>query len=143
MRFKFASIVAMLFVGAARIAVAGDAASDQTQDSGPPAQSGDTSAQGTSSQDTPSSDSTPCVDVEIGGDRSAYLDCLNKQMQQGTEREHEIPQPAAPLDAQSPSNRVGTANDAAAREKMGNAFGKTAVPQRPNPVFVNPVVPSH
>jgi hypothetical protein len=34
---------------------------------------------------------------------------------------------------------VGAANPAAAEQKMGNAFGKSAVPQRPHPVYVSPL----
>lgn len=82
-----------------------------------------------------------CADVRIGNDRAAALNCLNNQMQRKVEHEQGTPQPIAPIDARSQSNEVGTANDAAAREKMGNAFGKSAVPQRPNPVFVSPLVP--
>ena len=72
-----------------------------------------------------------CIDVRIGDDRSTYLNCLNEQIKRSAEHARGTPQPAAPIDAQSPSNQVGTANDAAAREKMGNAFGHSAVPQRP------------
>jgi hypothetical protein len=82
-----------------------------------------------------------CADVRIGNDRAAALNCLNNQMQRKVEHEQGTPQPIAPIDARSQSNEVGTANDAAAREKMGNAFGKSAVPQRPNPAFVSPLVP--
>ena len=91
--------------------------------------------------DTDSSANNPCVEVEIGGDRSAYYDCLNKQMEHGVEQQKTIPEPQAPINAQSPSNQVGTANDAAAREKMGTSFGKSAVPERPHPIFVNPIIP--
>ena len=82
-----------------------------------------------------------CVDVQIGNDRSAYLNCLNEVMARSVEHERATPQPAAPLDVHSPSNQVGTFNDAAARQRMGNAFGVSPVPQRPNRVFVSPLVP--
>jgi hypothetical protein len=82
-----------------------------------------------------------CVDVQIGNDRSVYLNCLNDAMQRRVEHERGSPQISAPIDTHSPSNQVGTFNDAAARERMGNAFGVSPVPQRPAPVFSNPIVP--
>lgn len=87
--------------------------------------------------------STPCVDVQIGKDKAAALDCLNDELRRSATQAHEAPQPAAPIGANSPSNETGTANDAAAREKMGNAFGRSAQPQRPPPVVpTSPLIPS-
>jgi hypothetical protein len=82
-----------------------------------------------------------CVDVEVGGDRSAYYSCLNERMKHQVESEHQKPVPNAPIDTHSPQNQLGTANDAAARQMMGNSFGKSATPQRPTRNFVNPIVP--
>jgi hypothetical protein len=82
-----------------------------------------------------------CVDVQIGNDRTAYLNCLNDVMQRRVELEHAVPQAEAPIDAQSPSNQVGTFNAAAAQQRMGSSYGKSAVPQRPSQVFVSPIVP--
>ena len=92
--------------------------------------------------DSPPANSIPaCVDVQIGNDRSAYLNCLNDAMQHRVEHERGTPQPTAPVDAHSPSNQVGTFNDAAARQHMGDAFGVSPVPQRPARVFGSPLVP--
>ncbi len=82
----------------------------------------------------------PCVDVQIGGDRSAALNCLNRVFEQQVTREHQVPPPTAPIDAQSPSTAVGTANTAAAEEKMGDQFGKSATPQRPQLIWTNPIL---
>ena len=82
-----------------------------------------------------------CVDVHIGNDRAAYFDCLNAELKRRAEREQKAPLPAAPVDARSPSNQIGTYNDAAAREHMGNAFGVSSRPQRPTQTFVNPLAP--
>jgi hypothetical protein len=84
----------------------------------------------------------PCVDVQIGNDRTAYLNCLNDSLQRRVEHERGTPQIAPPLDVHSSSNQIGTFNDAAARERMGNAFGVSSVPQRPARVFVSPIVPT-
>src|SRR5215467_5979576 len=82
----------------------------------------------------------PCVDVQIGNDRTPYFNCLNDVLQRQVEREHNAPQITAPLDAKSPSNEVGIFNETAARQRMGNAFGVSPVPQRPPQVFVSPIV---
>jgi hypothetical protein len=89
----------------------------------------------------PADSAQACVDVQIGNDRSAYLNCLNDAMQRAVEHQRATPEIAAPIDTHSPSNRLGLSNEAAAREHMGNAFGVSAAPQRPASVFVNPIVP--
>ena len=144
-RFGLFVVFAAAILCASQISLAGESAPADQPANPPSDQSTDQPA--SRSTDTPVSDqpadqTQPCVDVEIGGDRSAYFKCLNEQIQKKVEHEHGTPQPTAPINAQSPSNQVGTANDAAAREKMGNAFGKSATPQRPpKPVFTNPLVP--
>ena len=92
-------------------------------------------------QPTPSQ----CVDVQIGNDRTAYLNCLNQSFERGVAREHATPQPEAPVDVHSSSTQVGTANETAARQRMGNSFGVSATPQRPVRVFVPslPMPPAH
>jgi hypothetical protein len=84
----------------------------------------------------------PCVDVQVGSERVADLDCLNRQLRLRVDREHAAPTAAqAPVGAGSSSTAVGTANQAAAAQKMGDAFGKSAQPQRPAPpVFVDPLI---
>lgn len=82
-----------------------------------------------------------CVDVQIGNDRTAYFNCLNGVLQRQVEHERNAPAITAPIDAKSSSTQVGTFNEAAARQKMGNAFGVSAVPQRPQQTFVSPIVP--
>jgi hypothetical protein len=82
----------------------------------------------------------PCVDVEVGNERVADLDCINRQLRLRVEREHDAPSLSAPIDARSSSTAVGTANQAAAEQMMGDAFGKSAHPQRPAPpLFVDPL----
>jgi hypothetical protein len=82
-----------------------------------------------------------CIDVQIGNDRSAYFACLNDAFQKKAQQEHATPPADVPLDAHSSPTEVGTFNESAARQQMGNAFGVTSVPQRPKPVFVSPLVP--
>jgi len=144
-RFKLFVVILAAFLCAAQISFAEDPQPADNPENPAAGQSASPSTDqpiGKPASDQATDQTQPCVDVEIGGDRSAYFKCLNEQIQKNVEHERGTPQPTAPIDAQSPSNQVGTANDAAAREKMGNAFGKSATPQRPPPsVFPNPLVP--
>jgi len=81
-----------------------------------------------------------CVEADIGNDHAASLGCLNQRFAHSVELAHQAQQGAAPIDAQSPSNVVGTANTAAAQEMMGNAFGKSAIPQRPQLFSIIPLL---
>jgi hypothetical protein len=89
----------------------------------------------------PSNPAQACVDVQIGSDRTAYFNCLNDALQRQVEHERNAPVVTAPIDAKSSSTQVGTFNEAAARQRMGNAFGVSSVPQRPSQTFVSPIVP--
>jgi len=85
-------------------------------------------------------DTGPCVDVQIGNDRALDFDCINRQLRLKADRQHMAPAPTAPIGAGSPSTATGTANQAAAQQMMGDAFGKSSQPQRPAPqVFVPPL----
>jgi len=96
---------------------------------GAPAEAGDMSAP------------MPCVEVQIGQDSASHMDCVNDALRRVVEREHNRPVPEAPVSANASSNMVGTFNDAAARQMMGDAFGVSAVPQRPKSNFANTLVP--
>lgn len=98
-------------------------------------------APGALAQDAGSSGTTQtCVDVRIGNDRSAYLNCLNANLKHMAEREQKAPLPSVPYSASSPGNQIGVASVNSGHEQMGNAFGVSPIPQRPTPVFVNPVL---
>ena len=83
-----------------------------------------------------------CVDVQVGQDNTSHINCVNEALKRAVEHEHNTPLPDVPINAQSASNKVGTYNDAAARQMMGNAFGVSAVPQRPKSTFTNPLIPA-
>jgi len=92
-------------------------------------------------QASPAGAGGPCVEVQVGNERLPDFDCINRQLQLHVEREHAMPAVSAPIDARSSSTAVGVANQAAAEQMMGSAFGKSAQPQRPPPpVFVAPLV---
>ncbi len=90
-------------------------------------------------QDAPA---MPCVEVQNGQDSTSHMNCLNEALKRSVEREHSTPPADIPITAQSASNKVGTFNDAAARQMMGNAFGVSAIPQRPKSSFTTPLLPS-
>lgn len=84
--------------------------------------------------------STDCVEAEVGHERAFTLGCLNQRLSQIAEQAHNASQPDAPIGAGSPSTTLGLANHAAAQEMMGNAFGKSATPQRPDLLYGSPLL---
>jgi hypothetical protein len=82
----------------------------------------------------------PCVEVQIGQDIASHINCVNEALRRVVQHEHDTPAVEAPVTAQSASNKVGTFNDAAARQMMGSAFGVSSQPQRPKSTFANPLV---
>ena len=87
----------------------------------------------------PTDAATNCVDVQIGEDRTAYLNCLNSVFERSVKKERGVPAIEAPSDARSPANRIGIFTESAARQRMGDAFGVSSTPQRPERVFVSPL----
>ena len=83
----------------------------------------------------------PCVDVQIGNDRVLDFDCLNRQFRVQADHQHMGSTPVAPIGAGSSSTATGTANQAAAQQMMGDAFGKSTKPQRPPPQTFVPALP--
>jgi hypothetical protein len=87
----------------------------------------------------PAAQSEHCVEVEIGGEKSSKLDCLNEELKSATQRVKPS-QPKPPLDASSPSVAVGGFNETAVGQQFGPNFGKSATPFRPPPpTFSNPI----
>jgi hypothetical protein len=80
-----------------------------------------------------------CVEVEIGGEKTPTLNCLNQQLRRAVENV----QPTgniAPLGASSPAPALGEFNETAMSEQYGQNWGKSAVPYRPPPpVYGSPV----
>lgn len=85
-------------------------------------------------------DPSACVDVEVAGYRSLSYDCLSQQMAPRPRAPQENPALASEDVARMPSNQLGLFNRAATSNRMGNNFGKSALPQRPpNPSFQSPL----
>ncbi|GAB7524650.1 hypothetical protein [Paraburkholderia sp. 2C] len=79
-----------------------------------------------------------CVNAEVNGVQALSYDCLSQQL---------APTPSAAASgisaaealAKSPSNQVGTFNYSAESIRFGNAWGKSATPQRPGTPAPAPV----
>jgi len=93
-------------------------------------------------EDSEQSASQPCVEVQIGDDTTTHLNCVNSELERRVAREHDAPLPAAPVDARSQSNQVGTFNETVTKQMMGNAYGVSPKPQRPTQTFSNPIIPN-
>ncbi len=83
--------------------------------------------------------SSSCIEVEIGGERTSSLDCLNQRLEHQVRRV-QPPRNIAPVDAVSPQVKLGGFNQAALRQQYGPNFGKSAIPYRPSTgQFSNPI----
>lgn len=90
---------------------------------------------------------TLCVDAEVDGVRSLSYDCLSRQLKPTATPEDATAggtgvdrKSAAEALATQPSNRVGTFNLSAERNRFGSNWGKSAQPQRPAPPVAVPPV---
>jgi hypothetical protein len=83
--------------------------------------------------------SDACVQVEIGGQKSSGLDCLNQQLKHETDNVQPIGN-IPPVDASSSAVKVGGFSQAAMSQQFGQNWGKSVVPFRPpTPVFASGV----
>lgn len=80
-----------------------------------------------------------CVDVEVGGERTLSYDCLSQQLTPTVPPDAPASQSAAQALANGPSNRVGTFNLSAERNRFGANWGKSITPQRPQPPQPAPI----
>ena len=74
-----------------------------------------------------------CVDVEVDDERTLSYDCLTQRLAPAAQPEIAASQSAAQALANGPSNRVGTFNLSAERNRFGANWGKSPYPQRPQP----------
>ncbi len=84
--------------------------------------------------------SATCVDVEVDGERRPAFECLNHELKAAAQGANPS-DPDAQLKAVAGNgapNQVGTFSYTGESIRMGNAFGKSAFPQRPPaPVYSN------
>lgn len=81
---------------------------------------------------------TVCVDAEVDGARALSYDCLSQQLQPRAAAGNAASGAASEHLAMQPSNRVGTFNLSAERNRFGSNWGKSATPQRPAPPVAVP-----
>ena len=77
----------------------------------------------------------PCVIVDIAGHRAGHLDCASQRLEEAARSAQAQARSAIDtpvLSATSSDVRTGVANQTATRQRMGNTFGSSVHPQRPN-----------
>jgi len=79
----------------------------------------------------PAAASETCVEVEIGGERTQKLDCINQQLKQQAQRVQPIGN-VPPLDASSPAVKSHGFNETALSQQYGPNLGKSVFPFRPS-----------
>ncbi|WP_407352050.1 hypothetical protein [Luteimonas sp. R10] len=73
-----------------------------------------------------------CIDIEVNGQQVRDYDCLGKLLMPSADS---ASRPPAQLRSEEiagrPPTALGLANPEATRQRMGNTFGKSTLPQRP------------
>lgn len=83
----------------------------------------------------------PCVEVRIGQDSAGRLDCLNRALR--AEADKAAPSIAGDTVHGSSPSQLGQPTPAALKQRFGNAYGHSLVPQRPLRTFAPPLPPAH
>lgn len=81
-----------------------------------------------------SAENSPCVDVEIGGEKATSHNCLNRRLQ---EKVGSVKPPAnvPPIGGSSPAVTLGGFNQQALKQQYGSTFGTSSVPYRPQQTY--------
>lgn len=74
---------------------------------------------------------SPCVEVEIGGDKAPALECLNRQLQQQPDGVWP-PENVPPLGTTAPTVNLGGHNHQALNQQYGPSLGTSVLPYRPS-----------
>lgn len=75
-----------------------------------------------------------CVEVEVNGQRIEDYACLSRMLAPApVESTRPAPELAADALARAAPTALGLAHREATRQRMGNAFGRSTIPQRPQP----------
>lgn len=80
----------------------------------------------------PAAPNSACIETEVNGYRALSYDCLNQKMAPNAPQR---PAPGLESEAitQRPPNQMGLPTPATIGNRMGNTFGTSAYPQRPQP----------
>lgn len=74
-----------------------------------------------------------CVDVEVDGQRVEDYACLSRMLAPATTPAAPLPQLEADAVGRRAPTALGLAHRETTRQRMGNTFGKSTLPQRPAP----------
>lgn len=76
----------------------------------------------------------PCVQVRIGSDEAGRWDCINDAIKSEVDKVAPVSAADSPGERLAPTGQ-GLAVPAATRQRLGNQYGKSIVPQRPERNF--------
>lgn len=85
-----------------------------------------------------------CIEVEVNGERAPSFSCLTAKLSPNSNvaRPTAIPHLASDVTTGRPSNQLGLFNYSATSQRMGNTFGTSVYPQRPEKhITASPIIP--
>ena len=80
--------------------------------------------------------SAPCVQVRIGDDLAGHLDCLNQALREAVANARPTASPLAAAATTLDPLQRGQPTPAALRQRYGDAYGRSLLPQRPQPHYL-------
>ncbi|CRR59310.1 hypothetical protein [Stenotrophomonas maltophilia] len=72
-----------------------------------------------------------CIEVQVNGERIPAWDCLQRKLAPATRPAKSAALPEAERLMRQPGNQLMQYNLEGTRQRMGDAFGRSVVPQRP------------
>lgn len=79
----------------------------------------------------PSKEAAPCIDVQVNGERVRAWDCLQQKLTPTPATARRAALPESERLIRQPGNQLLQYNLEGTRQRMGDAFGRSVVPQRP------------
>ena len=76
-------------------------------------------------------DDPPCIEVQVNGERIPAWECLQRKLAPAAPAAQRPALPAAEQLMRTPGNTLLQYNLEGTRQRMGDAFGRSVVPQRP------------
>lgn len=76
-------------------------------------------------------DAAPCIEVQVNGERIPAWDCLQRKLAPASKAARSPTLPEAERLIRQPGNQLMQYNLEGTRQRMGDAFGRSVVPQRP------------
>ncbi|MHC1652040.1 hypothetical protein ACODUL_01915 [Stenotrophomonas maltophilia] len=76
-------------------------------------------------------DAATCIEVQVNGERITAWDCLQRKLAPASNAAKSPALPEAERLMRQPANQLMQYNLEGTRQRMGDAFGRSVVPQRP------------